>query len=85
MPWTEGQRAPYYMGFLTPGSPNGVTVGFTEIKDRISAFASFHDNVADPAAVEAVLELVCTQPVSLLEEHRLQAMDRLTVKKEVVL
>ncbi len=73
-PWLRGGPLPYYMGVLTPAGPNGVTMGFTEVGNHINAFASFHDNVVDPAVVESVVELVTTQIVSLLEEHRTQHM-----------
>jgi hypothetical protein len=71
LPWRAG-GTPFYSGMLPPGGPAGVTVGISETGDRINASASFDEGgVVDPEAVAEVLDLLCTDPAALLEEHRL--------------
>lgn len=73
LPFLGDMDTRYFTGLLPPASPQGVTICFTEIGNRINASASFHDNVIDPATVEALLDLVCDDPVALLEQHRLRS------------
>ncbi len=76
LPWAAGSRRPFYFGILTPAGPNSVTVGFTEIKDTIDIFASFHDNVIDADTVDRVIELVASDPTALLNASHPQAAGR---------
>lgn len=67
LPWRDDGPLPYYTGMLTPAGPNSVTLAFTEIGHRINVAASFHDNVIDRSAVEAMLTLICGDPAGLLD------------------
>jgi hypothetical protein len=70
LPWLVGANddagnrlePSYYMGVLTPSGPSGVTFAIAEIGHRINVSVSFHSKVVD---------LLCDDPVSLLENHRL--------------
>ena len=65
--WLDDGRMPYYIGMLTPAGPNGVTLGYTEIGNRINVTASFNDNVIDRADVATMLDLMCGDPARLLD------------------
>jgi hypothetical protein len=79
LPWLVGANddagnrlePSYYMGVLTPSGPSGVTFAIAEIGHRINVSVSFHSNVVERAMVEKVVDLLCDDPVSLLENHRL--------------
>ena len=66
LPWLVDRELPYYMGMLTPSGPNGVTVASTEIGGRMNVSVSFNDNVIKRSEIEALVDLMCTEPVSLL-------------------
>ena len=67
LPWLADGRLPYYTGMLTPAGPNGLTLAFSEIGNRINVSASFHDNVIDRQDVAVMLDLVCADPAGLLD------------------
>ncbi|MCW2525198.1 MAG: hypothetical protein JWM76_58 [Pseudonocardiales bacterium] len=79
LPWLAGatddagnrNEPSYYLGVLTPSGPSGVTFAIAEIGHRINVSVSFHRNVVDRAMVEKVVDLLCDDPVALLENHRL--------------
>ena len=76
-------RGREYFGLLEPAAPHAVTVGFTEIDRRLTMFCSFHANVVDPARVQALVDLVCADPVALLESARHQNQRRDTEQHEI--
>jgi hypothetical protein len=84
LPWLVGAsddagnrvEPSYYMGVLTPSGPSGVTFAIAEIGHRINVSVSFHGGVVDRATVEKVVDLLCDDPVSLLENHRLARATR---------
>ena len=57
-------------GEMPPNGPAGVTVGISEVGQRINVSISFHDNVVPGELVEALLELLVDDPAGLLEDHR---------------
>ena len=66
LPWAGG-RDRAYMGSVAPGSPAGVTVAAVETGGRLGLSASFHGSVVPVERVTAALDLLCTDPLSLLQ------------------
>lgn len=70
LPWRDPSEA-CFSALLPPNGPSGVTIGFSDMGERIYVSASFHDSVIDAQQVEHVLHTLCASPAALLEEHRL--------------
>lgn len=61
---------PVYAGSIPPDGPHGITFLFGENPQKMSINATFHDNVVDPASVEAVMKVATSDPIGLLSEPR---------------
>lgn len=69
LPWAGG-RDKAYMGSVAPGGPAGVTVAAVETGGRLGLSAAFHGSVVPAGRVAAALDLLCADPLSLLDPDR---------------
>ncbi len=67
LPWIGPERERVYSGFLEPAGPEGISFALTDVSDGLQVTASFHEGVFDRALIEAALNLVCQDPIRLLE------------------
>jgi hypothetical protein len=56
-----------YSGSAPPEGPLGLTVFTSEISQGVTLNATFHDNVVDPERVSAAMDMVATDPITLLK------------------
>ncbi|WP_018350461.1 hypothetical protein [Longispora albida] len=63
LPWSGPQR---FGMFGTPGSPAGLTVSIAELGGALHLAAAFHASVFHPGQVRTALELVTTDPSTLV-------------------
>ncbi len=66
LPWLDGGRQARFHALATQGRPEDVTVYFSEVQGRLDVNIGFHGNVFDPAAIRAVAQMLCTDPLALL-------------------
>lgn len=68
LPYLPGQ-APVYAAGVEPGGPYGMTLVHGHCRGGMVLNACFHDNVIDPVAVEAAMDLMGEDPIGLLEQQ----------------
>jgi hypothetical protein len=59
---------PVYAASVEPGGPHGLTFVHGHSRGHMILNACFHDNVIDPALLDAAMKLISADPIGLLSE-----------------
>lgn len=66
LPWATPADRRQNISVPTTSGPQAVTVSFTELDGVLFVNTSFHRTTFDPATIAAVVDLLCREPVSLV-------------------
>lgn len=64
--WLAEPEKRSFFALSEPAAPDSIVITTKQIDDAFHVSASFHDNVFDPRAVQAALDLAMSDPVGLL-------------------
>jgi hypothetical protein len=70
LPWACPPAQRMMLSAPTPGGPEAVTVTFAEMAGAIHLNVTFHRSTFEEKAVRRVAELICADPVALIDAHR---------------
>jgi hypothetical protein len=67
IPWDGPQENRQSLSLPTPGGPEAITISIAELFGALHLNATFHSSTFQPEAVGQALNLVCQDPISLLQ------------------
>ncbi|GIH13865.1 hypothetical protein Raf01_20370 [Rugosimonospora africana] len=70
LPWACPPEYRMMLSAPTPGGPEAVTVTFAEMDGELHLNVTFHRSTFEEKAMRRIGELICADPVALVEAHR---------------
>ncbi|WP_157180337.1 hypothetical protein [Protofrankia coriariae] len=70
LPWRGDTSDTYYLSATTQRQPDYVTFQFAELHGHVYVTVAFHASIFDQDVVRRAVDLLCADPVALLDSAR---------------